>query len=92
MKTVKEKDLEMVKEVIKRLVGPIKPVGDSSIDSERQENLEVYGELISFLISEVGDVIYHNKNSLYYSVNNSVDKAIKILKRASNEIKEAELE
>ena len=92
MKTVKEKDLEMVKEVIKRLVGPIKPIGDSSIDSERQENLEVYGELISFLISEVGDVIYHNKNSLYYSVNYSVDKAIKILKKASNEIKEAELE
>lgn len=92
MKTVKEKDLEMVKEVIKRLVGSIKPIGDSSIDSERQENLEVYGELISFLISEVGDVIYHNKNSLYYSVNNSVDKAIKILKKASNEIKEAELE
>lgn len=92
MKTVKEKDLEMVKEVIKRLVGTIKPIGDSSIDSERQENLEVYGELISFLISEVGDVIYHNKNSLYYSVNNFVDKAIKILKKASNEIKEAELE
>lgn len=92
MKTVKEKDLEIIKEIIKRLVGSITPIGDSSIDSERQENLEVYGELISFLISEVGDVIYHNKNSLYYSVNNSVDKAIEILKKASNEIKEVELE
>ena len=92
MKIAKEKDLEIVKEIIKRLVGPIKPIGDSSMDSERRENLEVYGELISFLISEVGDVIYHNKNSLYYSVNNSVDKAIEILKKASNEIKEVEVE
>ena len=57
MKIAKEKDLEIVKEIIKRLVGPIKPIGDSSMDSERRENLEVYGELISFLISEVGDVI-----------------------------------
>lgn len=40
-------------EIVKKLIGPIKPVGKSEIDSERFENLKATIELMSSLLFEI---------------------------------------
>ena len=37
-------EAEQIYEVVKTLVGPIRPVADSAIDSKRQENLEKFSQ------------------------------------------------
>ncbi len=55
-------------EVVKRIVGDIKPVGDSSIDHKRLENLKSLFELINGLVHEVRIIHIENMNSQQYSV------------------------
>lgn len=42
-----------VYEVVKKLVGPIEAYGDSNIDRDRLENLEVLGELTYRLVTDL---------------------------------------
>lgn len=40
-------------EVVKKLIGPVDPVGDSSIDAERFENLMVLASLVEDLVGDL---------------------------------------
>lgn len=43
-------------DVVRKLVGPISPVGDTQLDEERFENLKTLTALISDLLGAVDDV------------------------------------
>ena len=43
-------------EIVRKLVGPINPVGDSVVDHERFENLKIMIGLVDGLLSDIFDV------------------------------------
>ena len=60
-------------DIVDKLVGNIEPVGDTTIDNERFENLKVYCELINVMVRKVDDVTYNNRNSTLASVKKAND-------------------
>ena len=62
-------------DVIVKLTGSIRPVGDSRIDEERFENLKVLTELVSKLIADIDSVQYDNKDFQQASIKRAVDFA-----------------
>ncbi len=55
-------------EIVKKLVGLIKPIGETNTDNERFENLKVLCHLIENLMMDIEDMAYYNKNSHEFSV------------------------
>lgn len=68
-----------VLEVIRKLVGNIKPVGDASIDPERFKNLESLCYIVGFLVSDIEEVVYDNKDRYESSVRKNADYANEFL-------------
>ena len=60
-------------DIVDKLVGNIEPVGNTTIDNERFENLKVYCELINEMVRKVDDVTYNNRNSTLASVKKAND-------------------
>lgn len=60
-------------DIVDKLIGDIEPVGDTTIDEERFENLKAYCELIDKMVSKVDDVACKNENSRLASVKKSND-------------------
>ena len=50
-------------EIVKRLIGPINPTGESNADNDKLENLKVMTELIAQLLVDVDYVAYRYKNN-----------------------------
>lgn len=50
-------------DVVDKLVGRIEPIGDTSVDEERFENLKAYCELINEMVKRVDDVVCNNLGS-----------------------------
>ena len=69
-----------IEEIVKNLVGPVNPIGQSSVDEERFENLKVLCELTDSLVKIIDDVSYLNKYSHEYSVKKASDYAGNFLK------------
>jgi hypothetical protein len=65
-------------EVIKKLVGPITPVGASHVDSERLKNLKRLTELVERLVCDI-DEIACNEDCHLHSVNVAMQHAKKFL-------------
>ena len=42
--------------VVKKLIGPIEPVGSSQVDEKRYENLEAHIDLLYALLTDLQDV------------------------------------
>lgn len=61
-------DSDTVYEVVKKLVGPIGPVGATHVDGERFDNLQVMTELADKIITAIDDVACV-KNAPEHSVN-----------------------
>lgn len=59
---------EIVLEVINKLIGPINPVADSAIDSERLENLKLFIRVFDEMHYQISDLVARNKNTTYGSV------------------------
>lgn len=57
-----------IHEIVKKLVGSITPIGQSSIDNERFENLQVMCDLVDKLLTDLDDMSHWNKNSHEFSV------------------------
>lgn len=57
-----------VYEVVKKLVGPINPVGESHTDKNRFENLKVMTELVDCLLTDINAVSYKNKDRVEASM------------------------
>lgn len=55
-------------EIIMKLVGKINPVGETTMDEERFENLKVLCELVDKLVVQIDNVSYRNKDAYEYSV------------------------
>lgn len=60
-------------DIVDKLVGNIEPIGNTTIDNERFENLKVYCELINEMVRKVDDVTYNNRNSTLASVKKAND-------------------
>lgn len=54
-------------DIVKKLVGPINPVGETNTDDERFKNLKVMTELVDELLTDIDTVAYQNKDSHEYS-------------------------
>lgn len=54
-------------DVIRKINGEINPIGDSSVDAERYENLLILCETVNKLVSDIDAVAYINKGSYEYS-------------------------
>lgn len=67
-------------EIVKKLIGNIKPIGETNTDNERFNNLLIMCELVDFLLSDIDKVAYF-KNSQEYSVKRAGDYANKFLDR-----------
>jgi hypothetical protein len=67
-------------EIVKKLVGPVYPVGDASRDPERFENLKEMCELVNQLVTIIDKVGYDNRNSYEHSVKEMSDYANDFLK------------
>lgn len=62
-------------EIVKKLVGNIRPIGESNTDNERFGNLKDMCELVDDLIVEIDSVHYYNRNSHEASVKRAADYA-----------------
>ena len=67
-------------DVVKKLVGPIRPVGETSEDNRRFLNLESMCLLVNLLVQDIDQLVYENKKSYEGSVKKAVEFADKFLK------------
>jgi len=72
--------------VIKKLTGPIDPVGSTHIDNDRFANLEYLTEAIDKLLTDIDAVAYNNKSMQEYSIKQAVELVEKF--QARNGIQE----
>lgn len=56
------------KQIVEKLIGSIQPLGDSSVDGDRFNNLVEMCTLVDYLVGKIDDVNYQNKESHEYSV------------------------
>ena len=68
-------------EIIKKLVGPINPVGDASVDPRRLKNLKEIIALTDSLIGDIDDMAYVNRDCKEYSIKEAVKCANKFLEQ-----------
>ncbi len=66
-------------EIVKKLIGPINPVGETQTDDKRFDNLKDMKELIIQLISDIDEVATDNKNKYEYSMKKAGEFANRIL-------------
>lgn len=67
-----------IHEIVLKLVGEIRPVGDTYEDEDRFDNLKVMTELVSRLVSDI-DEVASNKDSTQFSVSRAGKYADKCL-------------
>lgn len=66
-----------IHDIVKKLVGPINPIGETNTDNERFHNLKVMTELVDDLLTEIDDVAYYNKDRQEYSIKRAANYASK---------------
>lgn len=60
--------VEQLVDVVYKLVGPVKPVGETNADNERYRNLKVLCALVEDLVTEIDGVAFTNKDRPEYSM------------------------
>jgi hypothetical protein len=73
-----------VYDVVKKLIGPIEPVGEANIDNIRFENLKEMCDLVEKLLSDIQYVVSF-KDCSEFSRSNAGKKAEKFLKSIKDE-------
>lgn len=73
------KDPEVLRELIRELIGPIYPSGDSGLDKERLDNLKIYGELVNLMVKDIDDIAWNYKDFQEKSIKDIVKEANNIL-------------
>lgn len=72
-------DSDSIYEVVKKLIGPIEPIGETHTDNDRFENLKVMTELVNNLVSDIDNVGYRFKNNHQFSMKRASEFASKFL-------------
>lgn len=75
-------------EIVKKLIGNVKPLGESHKDKNRLKNLVEMCHLIQDLNDILFDIVIENKDAYENSVKQSVDYANNFLIKQSNNVKE----
>ena len=55
-------------ETVKKLIGPIEPVGETNVDEVRMENLKAMTGMLDTLLGDIMDVARHNIGRTEYSM------------------------
>ncbi len=66
-------------EIIKKLIGSIRPIGESGVDKNNLENLKTLCNLVDELLTEIDAVAYDFKDSPRYSEKEASKYASKFL-------------
>lgn len=54
---------EQITEVVEKLIGPIRPVGESNVDADRLENMEEFIKVFAWMHVQIDEVAYDFKDS-----------------------------
>lgn len=73
-------------DIVKKLIGPINPVGDSAIDKERLENLKDFCTLVESLVYDLDDLKSNFINSKEHSVHEIARQAERTLEDIRNNL------
>ncbi|HEY4755800.1 MAG TPA: hypothetical protein VIH28_07090 [Ignavibacteriaceae bacterium] len=68
-------------DVVKKLIGEIRPVGKSEVDAKRLENLKAMCELMNEIHSAIDAVAYDFKDDHQASIKNAVEYANNFLNK-----------
>lgn len=74
--------------VVRKLIGPIDPVGDSVIDERRFENLKVQADLMRALMDEILDIEQANQDRAEYSMKRAGEYCESLLDKLQNQTPE----
>lgn len=66
-------------EIVRKLIGPIEPIGETQTDNERYENLIAMGELAERLIADIRYVAVSFQNNHQASMRKASQKAYGLL-------------
>jgi hypothetical protein len=75
--SVEEIIMEII-DVVRKLVGPVEPVGETGTDNNRFENLKVLAKLVDMLIADI-DSVTCNKSRMEYSMKRAGEYADKFM-------------
>jgi len=67
----------IIREIVKKLVGPIDPVGETNEDNRRFENLKTMTELVDLLLTDIDYVTLENAHRVEYSMKRAGEFASK---------------
>jgi len=66
-------------DIVKKLVGKIRPVGESNTDAERLENLKEMCSLVEMLLMDIVDMEFDSRDDKQCSVRKCGDYAAKFI-------------
>ena len=79
------RDIENVYAVVKKLIGPINPVGDTTVDDERFENLKQFIDVFEDMLGDIRIVALSNHHRGEYSRKRAGDYCDSFLKKIVKE-------
>ncbi len=62
-------------DVLKKLLGPIDPIGSTDVDAERYKNLEATIDVVNRLLFDIDAIVWKNKNPQEHSIIKAKEKA-----------------
>ena len=71
-------------DIVYRITGKITPLGDSSIDNERYDNLKKICHLVEGIITDIDDMVFINSDAKEASIQRSVEYGSKFLESITN--------
>lgn len=74
-----------VHEIVKKLVGPISPVGETTADNRRFENLKAMTQVVDRLLFDINEVAVYNNGRHEYSMKRAGEYAGQFLDNVREE-------
>ena len=80
--------MSCITDIVRKIVGPIRPVGETNEDNERFENLKVMCKLIEGLLNDVERVGYDYRNAHEFSKKRASTHAQKFIAEMAEVLKD----
>ena len=68
-----------ITDVVRKLIGPINPIGKSEVDAERLTNLENLITVVNSLLQDMDELVYNNRNAYEHSIKEAKSVATSFL-------------